>query len=151
MEAVDGGLDAERARVEQGPGLVDFHRPEHVEHLAADADVLAGQGLERGGSEDALGLGDRVVVHQEHVRGAGHGSGLEDRPGEAAGPAEVPLLDDLELRPAAAARSSKVWWSLTREVPWLTTTIRSRASATSGSSRRARTLSSRYFSRLNVQ
>ena len=49
------------------------------------------------GTQDALGLGDDVVVEEQHVGRAVGLERLELGPGEAAGPADVALLDDAEL------------------------------------------------------
>ncbi len=67
------------------------------QHLAAHEHRALGEAGEGEGTRDAVGLEEYVVVQQDVMRRVGLGEHLVHRPGETTAPAEVGLLDQVQL------------------------------------------------------
>src|SRR5215213_8865898 len=73
--------------------LVEPRWPQHVDHVAAEYLTWTSDSEECGGGVQRLGLQCHVIIHQQHVGCTGDVPGCKKASGEAAGTAEIVLLD----------------------------------------------------------
>ena len=93
---VGEGAAAEGAEVDAFGGGEEEVRVEEEHHLRADDGGCAGEGREGAHADDGFGLDADVVIHEEDVDGGVVFGGFEDAAGEAAGAAQIGLLDVVE-------------------------------------------------------
>jgi hypothetical protein len=77
-------------------GLDELVWPGPIEHVAANCQIIEGQGQERGGAQNRFRLGKDVIVHQQNVRRAVGVLCFEQTARETPGPASIVLMHKMQ-------------------------------------------------------